>query len=292
VTIWCVYHRIDFDGVCSAAITRHKYPGAELIGLDYYDKFDTSTFKDGDTVIVVDFSFPPEGMEELNNRCTLIWCDHHRTSIEKNSHLSIEGSQGEELAGCEHTIKYFFPDDPVPRAVTLLGRYDIWDHEDPDVVPFQLGMRVSDAYDPLDPIWYKLLVTATSPFIDSIIDDGHIIQAYEKEYNKRYMVSHAIECEFNGISAIAVNKGLISTYTFDGFYDPKRHILMVGFSFQPNGMWRYSLRTEKDYIDCGALARAFGGGGHPKSAGFEWPELLINTELVRLRQEMGLAAGR
>ena len=33
----CFYHRIDFDGVCSAAIVKAKYPECELIGIDYGD---------------------------------------------------------------------------------------------------------------------------------------------------------------------------------------------------------------------------------------------------------------
>ena len=31
----CIYHKKDFDGICSAAIVKRKYPNASFIGWDY-----------------------------------------------------------------------------------------------------------------------------------------------------------------------------------------------------------------------------------------------------------------
>ena len=36
----------------------------------------------------------------------------------------------------------------------------------------------------------------------------------------------------------------------------------------PNYKWLVNLYTFQDVIDCGAIARRYGGGGHQKAAGF------------------------
>ncbi len=39
MTSLCVFHRADFDGVCSAAIVKKFVPDCELYGIDYGDPF-------------------------------------------------------------------------------------------------------------------------------------------------------------------------------------------------------------------------------------------------------------
>ena len=170
----CVYHRIDYDGVCSAAIVRHKHPDVKLYGMDYYDSFDFTQFEDGDEVVIVDFSFPAIDMQILADRCKLTWIDHHKTAIKDNAHLKLWGIQQQGRAGCELTWNYFYPKTPMPHAVRLLGRYDIWDHDDPDVIPFQLGMRAHGFYNPTDSVW-KQLLKITSSLVVNIIQDGQVI---------------------------------------------------------------------------------------------------------------------
>lgn len=139
----CYYHKIDLDGKCSAAIVRRKYPDCELIGVDYPDRPDFDKINPGDTVFVVDFSFEPDDMRAIAAiaKIDFIWIDHHKSAIEKmesNLMSHVQGKREIGKAGCELTWEYFFPNEPMPIAVSRLGRYDVWDHEIFRVVPFQM----------------------------------------------------------------------------------------------------------------------------------------------------------
>ncbi len=70
--------------------------------------------------------------------------------------------------------------------------------------------------------------------------------------------------EFEGYRAIAMNTTRFNSQAFDSTpgYD-----LMIPFRFDGKE-WAYSLYTTKE-IDCSAIAKKFGGGGHKKSAGFK-----------------------
>ncbi len=124
----CFYHRADFDGKASAAIVAQKHPEVELIGIDYGDPFPWDRVQLNDIVFMVDFSLSRKEMDELDDRCHLVWIDHHKTALEwiaKSEH-QFKGKREVGKAGCELTWQYCFPELPMPDAVKYLGRYDVW----------------------------------------------------------------------------------------------------------------------------------------------------------------------
>lgn len=70
------------------------------------------------------------------------------------------------------------------------------------------------------------------------------------------------------LRCICLNTPLFSSQSFDSVYDPEKHDLMVPFAELANGKWKVSLYSTKPEIDCGAIAKTFGGGGHKQAAGF------------------------
>jgi oligoribonuclease NrnB/cAMP/cGMP phosphodiesterase (DHH superfamily) len=139
----CFYHSSDLDGICSAAIVKYRYPECELIAIDYdYNHHIFDSVSVGETVFMVDFSALSEHMRYLKYHTDFIWIDHHKTAIEKCSKLEpIAGIREIGKAACELTWEYLFPNKTMPEAVRLLGRYDVWDHSDPNTLPWQYGMR-------------------------------------------------------------------------------------------------------------------------------------------------------
>lgn len=152
MTSLCVFHRADFDGVCSAAIVKKFVPDCELYGIDYGDPFpwdevapvEAGGMKALRRVYLVDFSLPPDEMKRLNECCDLTWIDHHKSALDSNMGLEVLGYQTSALAGCELTWLWFTRGesekylvrgmDPtaeqvsrLPEAVRLLGRYDVFD---------------------------------------------------------------------------------------------------------------------------------------------------------------------
>lgn len=177
----CVYHSIDLDGFMSAAIVKHWYLTnviqndktlgdiiVDTILQEYVPK--EPIFKDTnnlwfigynygqpipdlskyDKVIMCDVSFPKEEMEELHLKLCkwysdkFVWIDHHISAIKDNGEF-YDGIRDTKFAACELTWKYFFPDEPMPEIVRLLGRYDCFGShgadEEQKVLEFQYGAR-------------------------------------------------------------------------------------------------------------------------------------------------------
>jgi oligoribonuclease NrnB/cAMP/cGMP phosphodiesterase (DHH superfamily) len=86
-----------------------------------------------------DISFPKEEMEKLRTKLT--WIDHHISALNQNGHLDYDGIQRTDFAACELTWQYFFPNEPMPEIVRLLGRYDCFGHK---TKSFEMS---SDGYD-------------------------------------------------------------------------------------------------------------------------------------------------
>lgn len=90
----CIYHRVDMDGKCSGAIINYIYTkvlekrNIWFIGCNYEKDFDINqilqSFPNIREMYVVDYSLSPEDtIIVINKNISLIWCDHHKTAIEK-----------------------------------------------------------------------------------------------------------------------------------------------------------------------------------------------------------------
>jgi oligoribonuclease NrnB/cAMP/cGMP phosphodiesterase (DHH superfamily) len=267
-----IYHKIDFDGQCSGAIVKHKYPDAELYGMNYSDPFPWHKLVIHEEVVMVDFSLQPfTEMERLNNNCDLTWIDHHKTAIKDSVDLGLSGIKGERLVGfaaCELTWGYYHPQAVMPRAVYLLGRYDIWDHTCPDTVPFQYGLRLNPDTKPDSPVWPMLFdPVVCDTIIAATISVGKTILQYEAQQNAAICRYSSFETLIHGYRVITVNAALSGSMVFDSIYDPARHDAMCIFSYSRRGDWRLSFYSTKPEVDVSALAKEFGGGGHAGAAG-------------------------
>jgi len=169
----------------------------------------------------------------------------------------------------------------MPHAVKLLGRYDVWDkkcEETPwrHILAFQYGMRL-DEWPPDAPEWELLMgalgVEAEVDFVKKTVSAGHGILKYEAKQNGVAMSALAFETEFEGLRALAANRGPGNSHLFDSHWDPDCHDVMISFYWSQRGQWKVGLYTTHPTIDCGALCKKHGGGGHPGAAEFQCDEL-------------------
>jgi len=273
------FHHIDMDGKCSGAIVKKAIPNVELYGINYGDEFPWDKIK-GRPVIMVDFSLPFIEMVRLRDEsASLIWIDHHKNSIDeynKHSNTQIPGLLLTKFAACELTWKWFFSENTIPKAVRLLGRYDVWDHTDEEAVPFEYGMRLHE-WEAGDSAWDCVLGTneEQEDVVHSIILDGELVLAYEKQQNIIY-AKNSYELQFEGLRAIVCNHGPAGSALFESVYNPAKHDIMIAFHQLKDKRWKFSLRSTKPEIDCNELAKKYGGGGHPGAAGFIVPESNYN----------------
>jgi uncharacterized protein len=276
-----VFYHADLDGICSAAIIHYNisepYTGMESYFKKEYgsdDKLDRSIIEEGETVYVVDFCFPYDDMLWLKENTTLIWIDHHISSIGKMKGIDINGLQSTDRSGCCLTWDYFNKEEikSIPDIVFLLGDYDTWTFEDARSLPFQYGMQGYDNIQVDDDIWAYSFNNSLSDndywTTDKIVERGNVILDYIKQNNSEYMEGYGFETTLEDYNVIATNIGRASSRIFDSLYDPKKHDIMLAYANLPEGGWRVSLYSTKDHIDCSKIAQKRGGGGHKGAAGF------------------------
>lgn len=267
----CFYHSSDLDGHCSGAIVQHFHPHCETIGINYGEDFPWYTISQGETVFMVDFALQPfSGMERLNTLADLIWIDHHKTAIEE-AELRGFGCKGIRRIGigaCALTWEYMTK-VPAPYAVGLLAEYDVWDHSNPNTLPFQYGLRFEEDTRPDQTALWEKLFDGKS-FVVEIVDRGRLLLEYERRQNAKFCAAYSFETTLATYRAIAINKGFTNSKVFDSVWDPEKYDMMVTFCRLPKAQqWAVSMYTDKKEVDVGAIASHFGGGGHKNAAGFQ-----------------------
>lgn len=287
----CIYHSKDLDGYCSGAIVKRKYPDAKLVGYDYGQPFPlTDEEISGQDIVMIDVSLPMAEMFKLSDKCkSLTWIDHHisaikefRAYVDGGTKIGISAILEDGIAACEGGWKYFFPDEPMPTAVWLLGIYDTWRNKseifdwDTKVMPFQYGMRMicsSAETFPQDLFSNEqnIDISYADAYCSKITESGKLILSYQKTQNER-ACKMSFETEFEGLKAICLNNGGANSQVFESVYDESKHDVMIPFVFTGKH-WTFSLYTTKNEVDCSIIAKSMGGGGHKKAAGFQLSEL-------------------
>lgn len=331
--ICVVYHSIDIDGWMSAAIVKHwfilnnkgfsytingtkidrgknpwKNNSITFIGYNYGQPIpDLSEY---DKVIMCDISFPKEEMNSLEFQLEygnpdndyFIWIDHHISAIKDNDNRSYHGLRDTKFAACELTWKYFFPNEPMPEIVRLLGLYDSFRHKGTDeeqkVLEFQYGARqcisnYEEAYAHLvdEGMNYKNPEINT---LNIILEKGKSIYQYlcteaKQTYKNGFKLSigkspHKIvdiatlpdlepETLKNAAGTflpyifICINKERFNPINFGIDYHKDGYDGVACFYY--NGKdWCFSLYNDNGLVDCSQIAKQYGGGGHFSASGF------------------------
>lgn len=271
----CIYHSEDLDGQCAAAIVKHYFgKRCRLIGMENRnrDAIPWLSINPHAELIIVDYCLQPfELMLKLADYIgqeRVVWIDHHKSAIEAAIKAGFDLTRGIRKIGtaaCELAWQYYFWQEPMPQVVRLLGRYDVWDHADPNVLPFQYGARGLN----LDPenqfLWDQLF--SDGGIVADILQQGSAILRYVAEENRKYCEASAFEMHFDGLRCISINRLLTNSKMFDAVWDPTRHDAMVTFGWRKD-RWIVSLYTDKKDIDVSEVAVRHGGGGHAQAAGF------------------------
>ncbi len=281
------YHSADPDGWCCGAITlqaleRDEYE-VELAPINYDKAGEVPLVAaDVDEVYILDFTFRPEVMQQLHARFghSLIWIDHHKRAIEETEAalgVKVYGIRDSTIAACEQVWTYFTTDE-MPRAIKLVGDYDVWKFQyGDDTRLFNAGVCAQDNIgDASDPIWSKLFIDE-SFIIQDTIDDGKLIMRMKTQFAE-LLLKGSKTIDWMGYQTIVVNVSpmsfLVSHIAEVARSDPD---LYPGEVFLAWAMWQdekgqsqigFSLRSLTDEVDVSALASEHGGGGHKAAAGF------------------------
>ena len=124
-----------------------------------------------------------------------------------------------------------------------------------------------DSYE--DKLWGDLF--NSDALVRQICNEGKAILRYQSKMDRKYIKLFGKETEFEGHKAIAVNKGQCNSKLFDDLKID--YPLQISYVRLPTKKWTVSLYSLKPDIDCSAIAKKHGGGGHKGAAGFQCESL-------------------
>lgn len=285
-----IYHRADFDGIFCREIAKKFLPNAELIGWDYGDPAPTpDVVSADDQLYMLDIS-----VEGLMGHPKLIWIDHHKSSMEKWTSdipgYRIPGYRIDGVAACRLAWQWFNrPKDdeayPIialkkedyinrllsePLAVRLAGEYDIWDKRDERTDVFQFGLRSREL---TDVTWKYLLgedAMAAQDCIDDLLEDGALLQRYQRETDASVVNYRSFIQEFEGLKFLALTTARCNSLTFAAKDVPETgHDGLMAFYWNGKA-WNFSLyhANHRKELDLSQIAVKYGGGGHKGACGF------------------------
>lgn len=277
-----IYHKVDLDGVASAAIVvdylKTKGREYELLGWTYGDpipELGSGIFK----VWILDVSFG-EDHEKIcgkwNIDCSeVIWIDHHKTAIPEHlmEEQGMEGIRRIGTAACELTWEYLYgPDDDCYEVIQYLSTYDVWDKNRfnwDGVMAIQYAVRARVG---LDVDKMVDLIKVMEKYVTmgaSLFSEGKAILNFLASKNKGECTNYSFEGNIDGYNVVFMNTLEFNSTTFDSVYNEDKHDMMCPFAILPNGLVKFSLYSTKNWVDCGEAAKLFGGGGHKGAAGFQ-----------------------
>lgn len=266
----CLHHN-DTDGRASGAIIRRAL-GKEiwLYEMDYSDSLPMEHVIRSDKIVIVDFSLPKNEMEKLAEYHDLTWIDHHKSSIEEMQEISENWPGIRDLgeAACILTWQYYFPNEPVPYAIKLIGDRDIWRWSEKDTGAFNEGLYQLDTRPFNDTLWEPLL-NDDREIVKEIILEGNILREARLRDIRRTLQYRGFPVVIEGHSVLAVNirgSGDIGEYVRKMGYD-------IAYCYVDNfhngELTTFVTLYSKD-IDVSQIAARFGGGGHQGAAGFHF----------------------
>lgn len=258
---------------------RQCKPEAEFIAANYGEAPPSQDQIIGRHVYILDFSYPRDILESIYGLSqSLVVLDHHKTAQKDLEGLPYcvfdMGKSGARLTH-EYIDSKIDGVNGVGTAPHWLVSYtedrDLWKWELEDskaineaLRSYPLDFDVWDDIAKADPdelvVEGKAILRAMQQIVDAKVTQSHLVEVpvpsgfdLDKCWWTKWKVANATTLMSETAGALADETGVGCCW----------------FEF-PDGKRLYSLRAVKDSnVDVSVLAKAFGGGGHAKAAGFQ-----------------------
>lgn len=289
---FCIYHGHCDDGFAAAWAVRAALGDQVEFFPGVYQK-DPPDVSDRD-VIMVDFSYKRPVIDEITRKAkSLLILDHHKTAAEDLEGMQAPFGNGwdrhqrnvyqdtcEGIGGTPYALfdmsrsgaglawDFFHDGRARPEFIDYVEDRDLWRKLLPGGDEFTIALRsYSQDFD----IWDHLVKAGPQ----SLITEGRSIQRYYRlrvEELKRSAYKAQIVWDDWGVpmpSYVAVaNAPYFAASEVAGELCDMPGVDFGACYFEARpGEWQYSLRSRGTF-DVSAVAKSFGGGGHPGAAGF------------------------
>ena len=279
--ILVIYHRVDYDGLCSMAVTKSALlklnpdrAYIEIFGYNYGDDcLDIDTIiASQDEIYLVDISFPAADMLKLANSGKATWIDHHITQITESQECGFDKMPGLRVNGtaaCELCWNYFYPGVEVPLGILYMSHYDTWRHDiyswDDIILPYQYGLRAE--YSLNAPKFYSQFEYLLQN-VDKIISQGTGVLKYLKSAWKGCVKGYAFDVLVAGkYKGICMLTNTFGSSQFDSVKD--QYDVYVCVNRKEADLYNFSIYTNENCeFNAGEFMKAcYNGGGHKSAAG-------------------------
>lgn len=244
------------------------------------------TFKDGDDVFILDFSYSRSIMEEIGKKAgSVTLLDHHKTAEENLKGLKLDCKNYIHFdmtkSGALLAWRYLFPEAEVPRLFKFIDDNDRWQFKLPET---KYAIRNLRSYKQDFEVWERVMRgLEVSHYRDRFVEEGAAQERFfqsQIDFLMNMSKPHPV-CMLGDVSGLAMNATRM--YVSDlghrlavqsGTYGLVWSTL--GPDVDPRRQVTCSLRSNGEF-DVTEIAKIYGGGGHRNAAGFE-------TSLEAMRQ--------
>ncbi len=262
----CIYHANCSDGMTSAWIVNKAFAGnIEL----YEGRYGNQPPKvKGRDVILVDFSYKLPILEEMAKEAkSILILDHHKTAEEDLRDLNLPNVSvvfDMERSGAGITWDYFFPGRSRPKIVDFVEDRDLWRFKYTETRAFCTFLYAFAGKNELG-AWDKVAEMDVADVVakGEVIDMAHMknVEACV-EISKRRITLGGYDVPFANVPVM--------------FASDAGNMMAQGEKFSATyidtmNSRLFSLRSTDEGIDCGEVAKMYGGGGHRNAAGFKVP---------------------
>lgn len=274
-----------------------QYLDSKLPPIEAWEAFSAaipSKANTGREIYILDFSLPKPVMNKLlavSGR--VVWLDHHKTAFEmwchgdfKKGDRFIDHARPHEKfillddnkSGAVLAWEHFHPGGKVPDFIKLLDDYDRWQFKLNGSKAFQknLWSLAPWSFRQWDEMYLDFsLASCNYDALRDFIGEGRaILRAHDQ--NVQSVLAGQMECKIHkGMSyggpesfyGLACNTPSHLCSDVGHELAKKSGTFGLCWSMQSDGRIKCELRSDSDF-DVSAIAKAFGGGGHARAAGF------------------------
>lgn len=270
IMIYVLYHGGCNDGMASATVAYYKFgKNATYKAVQYNQplKLDIATLNKSDEVYVLDFSYPAEILDKINEKVgKLIVLDHHKTAAE-----TLKGKPyaafDMEKSGAGMTWDYFYTNTPRPTLINLVEDRDLWLFKHEDTVPLSEYIKAAGIMGNFSE-WLRLL-----------LDEDHILKCIDIGRNtllrfKQIKLTRFLES--NKYVNKRIDEHNVALYnavddisdTADILYRNLPIDYVISYFFTTTGDLSLSFRSgASSDVDVSLIAKSYGGGGHRNASG-------------------------
>lgn len=287
-----VLHHDDEDGFMSAAVIDSYIDGictddteeSEFKAVQYGQEVPWELIDEYTNVVVVDFSYKAEILDEINSKAkSLFVFDHHSNNSDEvinHPRMIFDTASG----CCLNIFNLLFKGQNPPDVLRAIGNRDVWDFSWKHTKAISSGFIAS--CDNKDINSYRRSLMFDEGAITQIASVGQILVNQTRQVSEQMAkkaIPVTISREGQSYDFMTINIPMMHSDIGEAIYTSTGKRVLMYF-FEATGKLVCSMRSNQAAGNVGAIAKSMKGGGHDYAAGFSIEnQEKINLFLTQLR---------